>query len=183
MQDLNFCFFWETTRLDCYWIRSLRGNLSSLRVPKMLPIKKILFIPAHVSSQIQAWNIPPEVAIENSLLLEQYWVKTLSILILHWNRGTKIARSYPNLKIWTHFDFQTRFSPKKLTRVLSSKFQSLFFCLCCICPINNVTFHPINGIFSKQKLQKLLLVLTRLDNQSHISLALPPSFSLQRVNR
>ena len=68
---------------------------------------------------------------------------------------------------------------------LSSFFKvSLFsFLLLLHCSIKDVTSHPFNGILSYQNWQKRLLVLTCLENQYHISSALPPSFSLQHVNR
>ena len=47
--------------------------------------------------------------------------------------------------------------------------------------IEEVTSHPLNGILRDQKLQKVLLVLTCLDIQSHVSSALPPSISVQLV--
>ena len=81
----------------------------------------------------------------------------------------------------------TRFSnscfPKDTALSFFSKSQSLVFYFCCINTVKNVTSHPFSRNLSDQNWQKVLLVLRSLENQSHISSALSPSSSLQRINR
>ena len=77
------------------------------------------------------------------------------LLILHWNRGIKIARSSFHLIIWSQLHFYTRFCSKKLTWVLSLRSESLVFYFCWIIPLNNIIFYPLNGNLSDQKCQKV----------------------------
>ena len=122
-------------------------------------------------------------AIEKSLHLEESWVIPVSTLILHWTRGIEVTRRSYNLVSWTHLNLRTRFSPKILTWVLSLRSKSLLFYFCGIVALKIVTYNPFSGILSDQNWQKVLLVLICLDNQSHVSSTLPPSISLQRLNR
>ena len=150
---------------------------------KILPKFRNLSIQTHRTPYLQVRYIPLKVAIEKSLLFEEHCVDILSTLILPWIFWIEIARSFYNLIIWTQLDFQTRFLPKILPWVLSLKSQSLVFYFCCTILLKIVTFHPFSGIPINQNWQKVLLVLTCLDNQSHISSGIPSSFPLQRVNR
>ena len=115
---------------------------------------------------------------KNSPLLEDYLLEPLSTLILHWSRGIEITRSSHNVINWTHLEFQTPFCPKILTWVLSSRSQYLVFYLCWIFPLKSVTFHLCTGILSDQNWQKVLLVLTCLDNQSYFFCLLHFSFNV-----
>ena len=83
----------------------------------------------------------------------------------------------------TWLDFQTRFALKLLPWPLSSRFQYLVYFFDCNIPLQKVTCLPFIGILVYHNWQKLMLVLTGLENHSHISSALLPSFSRQRVNR
>ena len=113
-----------------------------------------------MSQKLHSWFIPPKVSIETSLLLENHWIKTLSTLVVYWNREIAISTISFTLIIWTHLDFQARFFPKTLTRVLSSRSQSLVFYFCWIVPLKIITFHPFSEVLSNQNWQKLLIVLT-----------------------
>ena len=109
-------------------------------------------------------------AIEKSLFLLEYWVKTLSAWILHRaNRGIEIARSSFNLIIWTHLYFWTRFSAKKTDFSSFLKVSISSFLLLLQYPIKNVISHPFSGFLIDQDWHKVLLVLTCLDNQYLIS--------------
>ena len=113
-----------------------------------------------------------KIAIEESLLFEEYWVKTLTTLIFHWNLGIEVARSSYNQIIWSQLDFEIRFSPKMLPWLLSSKSQSSVFYFSCIFLMKNVTPHPFSGILADQNWQKVLFVLTCLGNLIFIQLYL-----------
>ena len=124
-----------------------------------------------------------KVAIEKSLLCEENCLQTLSTLIVPWMFRFEIARSSYKLIIWTQFNFQNRFFSTNAAWVLFSRFRSLVFYLCCTILLKNVIFYPSSGFLVDQIWQKVLLVLTCLDNQFHVSSALPSSFLLHRVNR
>ena len=94
-------------------------------------------------------------------------------MILHGILRIEIARSFYNLVICNQLDFHNSFSPKLLLLVHSWKCHSFFY-VCCIFPETNFTSHPIGRFLINQK---MLLVLTCLENQSQISSTLLPSFS------
>ena len=87
-------------------------NPDSARRLIILPIVKNLFIQTDVSLWLPVQIIPPKVAIRKSLFLEEFWVKTLSTLILHWIIEIEFARSSYNLIIWTHSIFKLIFLQK-----------------------------------------------------------------------
>ena len=95
---------------------------------------------------------------EKSLFWEEYWVKIVSTLILHWSCRIEIASASNNLIIWTHLGFQTRFTPQMLTWVLWSRSQSLVFSFCWNVSLKSLTFCPYSEILSDQNWQKVLLV-------------------------
>ena len=106
----------------------------------MLPITETLFIQTLASPKLQARFIPLKLANKKSLLLDKKLVKTPSTQMLHWNLEIETARSSYSLIFWTQLDFQTRFSPKKLAGVLSSKSQFLVFYFCCSIPFKMLLF-------------------------------------------
>ena len=115
---------------------------------------------------------------KNLYILGSSRSKKISIKFLHWHRGTPKAPE--NFIVSTLLDFQNRFSPEILAGVFFFKVSvQSFIYFCWFIRLRIIVFHPCSGILVDQKCQKVMLVLTCLDNQTHVSSTLPLHFSFK----